>query len=239
MNTLHALPALSSLSALLMLAACAPKYYSPNAQNVPLLTAQGEATVSGGINADASRADARGAWAVGRNLALQASTALYFPRDDDSGNGGSGALFEAGAGYFKPLPNRLVFETWGLVAYGGLENHFETGNPNGKLNANLTRVSILPALGYKHPAFEAAVSSRVAMLNYFNVSGSLTRDGASEAHYLRENRMQYLVEPAITVRSGLKSVKAEAQAGWSVNLTDDAFPQDGSWLSLGIVYLIR
>jgi hypothetical protein len=224
------------LASLAFLGACAPKYYSSNAQNVPLLTSKGEGSASASINPDASRADARGALAVGENVGVLANAAVFFPRDDDSGNGGSGGLFELGVGYFKPLQNNLVFETYGLVAYGGLENHFEGANPNGKLNANLVRVAVQPAFGYKHRNFEAAASSRLAMLNYFNVDGDLVRGGESEAEYLRDNRMQFLLEPAITLRAGIDLLKAEAQLGWSVNLTDDEFPQDKNWASIGLVY---
>ena len=247
MNTTRALPApfktrmtwstaIALIASLGLLGACAPKYYSSNAQNVPLLTSEGEGAISASINPDASRADARGALAVSENIGVLANASVFFPRDDDSGNGGSGGLFEMGVGYFRPLENNLVFETYGLVAYGGLENHFETANPNGKLNANLIRVAVQPAFGYKRRHFEAAASSRLAMLNYFNVDGGLIRDGESEAEYLRDNRMQFLLEPAITLRAGIDILKAEAQLGWSVNLSDDEFPQDKNWASVGLVY---
>jgi hypothetical protein len=241
MNNSRALPAPFVLAALSLafLAACAPKYYSSNAQNVPLLTRQGEGSASASISPDANRADLRGALAVGSNVALLANAALYFPRDNDTGNGGSGGLFEAGVGYFRPLPNNLVFETYGLLAYGGLENHFESANPAGKLNANLIRVAVQPNLGYKSRYFDAAVSSRLAMLNYFNVEGTLVRNGESQQEFLNDNRMQFLLEPAVTLRAGIDVLKAEAQLGWSVNLTDTEFPQDKNWASLGLVYYFQ
>jgi hypothetical protein len=239
MNTTRALPASSAfaaLASLLFLMACAPKYYSPNAQNVPLLRSAGEGSVGASINPEANRADARGAFAVGRSIGLMANASMYFPRDDDSGNGGRGGLFEVGAGYFRPMAHNFVFETYGLLAYGGLENHFETVNPNGTLNANLVRVAVQPAIGYRHRWVEAAFSSRIAMLNYFNVDGDLVRGGESEEEYLRENRQQFLLEPAVTVRAGIGVLKAEAQLGRSLNLGDDTFPQDDLWGSLGLVY---
>lgn len=235
------IPLLGS-AALLALTACAPKYYSGNSQNVPLLTGKGAATGAATINPDGNRAEARGALAVTDRVALQANAALYFPRDDDStGNGGSGGLFELGAGYYAPLAPGFILETFVLAAYGGLENHFpgtvdENPGTNGKLNANLIRVSLQPAIGYKHPYFEAAASSRLAMVNYFNVDGSLVTGGENQQEYLRDNRLQFLIEPAITFRGGLPTLKAEAQIGFSVNLTDDEFPQDDNWASLGLVY---
>jgi hypothetical protein len=233
---------LGSALALQLLGACAPKYYSGNSQNVPLLNGKGAASAGAAINPDGNRADARGALAVTDRMALQANAALYFPRDEDSsGNGGSGGLFELGAGYYAPLPQSLLFETWLLAAYGGLENHFpgtvdENPGTNGKLNANLVRLSLQPGIGYKHRYFEAALSSRLAMLNYFNVGGDLVTGGENQQQYLRDNRLQFLVEPALTFRAGGPSLKAEAQLGWSVNLTESDFPQDKNWASAGIVY---
>ena len=225
----------SVAATLALLSACAPKYYSANSQNVPLLTQQGEGSVGGTVNPEANRAELRGAFAVTENVGVMANAAMYFPRDNDSGNGGKGGLFEAGVGYFRPLSNDFVFETYGLLAYGGVENHFDQA-PAGTLNANLIRVAIQPAVGFKQRYFEAAVSSRVAMLNYFNVNGDLVRDGENQAEYLRDNRQQFLLEPALTLRAGIDVLKAEAQLGFSVNLGDDDFHQDKNWASLGLVY---
>jgi hypothetical protein len=227
------------------LLACAPKYYSANSQNVPLLTAEGEGSVSAAVNTNWNSADFRGAYALTDNLALQGNAAFYFPRDEDStGDGGSGGLFEAGAGYFRPLPHNLVFETYGLLAYGGLENHFPSAandNPGttGKLSANLMRVAVQPALGWKIPYFEAALSARAAMLQYFRVTGNLVTGDGDQQEYLRDNSLQFLIEPALTLRGGADRIKAEFQVGVSANLTDKDFPQDKNWGSLGLIYSFK
>lgn len=235
--------ALAGTAALLLglLSACAPKYYSSNAQNVPLLTAQDEGSVSASINPEFNRADARVAYALTPALALQANAAVYFPQDDSAGDGGSGGLFEAGIGHYRALPNNLVLEVWALGAYGGVENHFTfDGGNGGKLNANLLRVAVQPALGYKSRWVEGALSSRIGMLNYFNIDGDLIQNnGEDQERYLRDNRMQFLVEPAFTLRGGPDALKLEAQLGRSFNVTDDAFPMDDVWASFGVVYLFR
>jgi hypothetical protein len=232
-------PAVVSLA--LAFAACAPKYYSSNSQNVPLFTGKGQAAVSAAINPEAHRAEARGAFATGEAFAVQGNAALYFPPDEDNGNGGKGGLFEGGAGIFLPLAPRLVYETWALVAYGGVENRFpgtvdEHPGTTGTLNANLVRAALQPAVGYKTPYFEAAASARLAMLNYFNVRGNLVTSDGNQQEYLRDHAQQFLVEPALTLRAGLPQVKAEAQLGFSVNVGDGGFPQDDNWASLGLVY---
>jgi hypothetical protein len=243
MNTTH-LPRIAQAGAglllLSLLPACAPKYYSSNSQNVPLLTQQNEGALSATISPELNRAEARGAYAVSPSLALQASGAVYFPQDDSAGDGGSGGLFEAGVGHYRALPNNLVFEIWALGAYGGLENHFtfEGGN-GGKLNANIMRLSVQPAFGYKSRMFESAISSRLAMLNYFNVDGNLVTGGENQQQYLRDNRQQFLLEPALTLRGGLEALKLEAQLGFSVNVTDSEFPQDDNWASVGVVYSFK
>lgn len=230
----------AGLLLLALLSACAPKYYSSNAQNVPLFTEKDEGSVSGSINPEFNRADARVAYAVTPAIALQANGAVYFPQDDSAGNGGSGGLFEVGVGHFRPLPGNLVFELWALGAYGGVENHFTfDGGNGGKLNANLVRVAVQPALGYKSRRVEGAFSSRIGMLNYFNVDGTLIRGNENQQQYLRDNRMQILIEPAVTVRGGLDALKLEAQLGRSFDVTDDAFPRDDAWASVGVVVLFR
>lgn len=190
---------------------------------------------------EAHRAETRGAWALGHATALQGQAVLYFPPDEENGNGGKGSLFEVGMGYYRPLSDRVVYETWGLAAYGGLENHFpgtvdENPGTSGRLNANMVRVAVQPAIGYKMTHFEAALSARLAMVNYFNVGGNLVTAEGNQQEYLRDHRQQILAEPALTLRGGLRHLKAEAQLGFSVNVGDGAFPQDDNWASLGLVY---
>lgn len=230
-----------ALLAGLTTAGCAPKYYAANSQNVPLLTRKGEAALSATVNPELHRAEARGAVALTDMLALQGNGALYFPPDEDNGNGGKGGLFELGLGYYRPLTGTIIYETWGLAAYGGVENTFPgsvNDNPGttGTLNANLLRVGVQPAIGYKTRHFEAAASTRLVALNYFNVGGNLVTSEGNQQDYLRSHRRQFLVEPALTVRAGLPQVKAEAQLGFSVNVGDGGFPQDENWASLGVVY---
>jgi hypothetical protein len=226
--------------AALGLQACAPKYYASNSQTVPLFTEEGQGAASIALNPDLNRAEVRAAYAVGPGLGLQLNSAMYFPRDDSAGDGGSGSLFEAGVGHYRPLPNNLVLELWGLAAYGGLENHFTfTGGDGGNLHASLVRVALQPGLGYKGRRFEAAVSSRLGVLQYFNIRGDLVSGGESQREYLRDHSLQVLLEPALTLRGGLDILKLEAQIGGSVNLTDRDFPQDDNWASLGLVYSFR
>ena len=239
MSTTRALPA---LFACLALAACAPKFYSANSLHVPLLDKAGSGTASATVNPNGSSADLHGSYAVTNNVGFQANAALYFPKDEDStGNGGNGGLFEVGMGYFRPVVTNVIFETYGLLAFGGLENHFPqsvSGNPgtDGKLNANLVRVALQPALGYKHRYVEVAVSSRIAMLNYFNIGGDLVTGGENQQQYLRDNRIQFVADPALILRGGLPRLKAELQIGQSYNLGNPDFPQDKGWGSLGVVY---
>lgn len=233
--------AVALTASLLTLTACAPKYYSSNSQSVPLFTDKGQAAVSAAVNPELHRAEARGALAVSDRVAVQGNAALYFPPDEENGNGGKGGLIEGGAGIFLPLTPNIVYETWGLLAYGGVENRFPGSvddNPgtDGRLNANLMRVALQPAIGYKMPWFEAAASARVAMLNYFKVRGNLVTSEGDQQDYLRDHSQQFLVEPAITLRAGWPQVKAEAQLGFSVNMGDGGFPQDDNWASLGVVY---
>jgi hypothetical protein len=235
------------LPALCLLAACAPKYYAPNVQNVPLLTREGEASTSVAMNAELNRFDLHVALAATKHWAFQGNGALWLPphSNPNSTDGGSGALFEFGPGYTMPLPfvsiPNLVLETYLLAAYGAFENHFpddDDGSPDqsGKIRGDLVRISLQPAIGYKLRYFEAAASVRYANLVYLWVEGDLESDDEDQERYIKDRRVQYLLEPALTLRGGLPFLMLEAQAGLSLNMGNGNFPQDNGWGSLGLVY---
>ncbi|HYG53248.1 MAG TPA: hypothetical protein VD905_20250, partial [Flavobacteriales bacterium] len=135
----------------LMQTGCSPIYYSPTTQNVPLFTEGGQTRIAVGGNT--ARLELNSAYAITHRLAVQANGGLLFPKDLDNGNGGSGGFIEAGAGYYMPVGDNFVFESFGLVAYGSVENHFPStvsDNPGttGNIRSNLVRYGIQPAIGF-------------------------------------------------------------------------------------------
>ena len=218
---------------------CSPLFYSPNSQNVPLISHKGDnkLTVAGNGN----QVELQGAYGVTDAFAIQANGGLYIPRNEDNGNGGSGKFFELGAGYFTPIQDNFVFEAYGLIGMGSMENHFPStkeANPQskGEISANVIRVGIQPNFGYKSKHFEAALSSRIVNLMYNNIKGDLIYNSENQIDFLTENKSNFLIEPAITLRAGIERVKLQVQYGYSYNLSNKDFKQDKSFLTVGLSF---
>ena len=238
------------LTSVLALAACSPVFYSPSSQHVPLLSEEKEFTASAGyIGAESAEGMAlKAAYALSPNWGLMAGGSLYFDGEThENSPSGSGGYMEAGAGYFKKVGRKFVFETYGLVGFGGMNNRFPQSvadypNTNGKIEANLIGIAIQPSFGFKSQYFDAALSLRTSSVNYTNIRGSLITQNSdqetagSQQAYLSDHRSNFLFEPAITLRGGLEFLKLQVQTGVSLNLTHPDFPQDASWVSVGLIY---
>ncbi len=218
-------------------ASCSPKFYTSNTQNVPLISEKSETnlTLSGNVN----QVEFEGAYGISKNIAIMANGGLFIPSDLDNGNGGSGKFIELGGGYFKPLTENWVFESYGILGFGSFENHLpstQSDNPqtNGDISANILRVGVQPNFGYKSKYFSAAVSSRIVNLSYSKVKGDLIFEGENQIDYLEDNSSNFLIEPALTVRGGLEKFKLQLQYGYSWNLSNSNFWQDKSFLTIGL-----
>ena len=224
------------------LASCNPKFYSPNSQNVPLISSKGEKNLT--VATDLARVDVQGAYGVTQNIAVKANAGFFFPEDLDNGNGGSGKVFEIGVGYFKPLPNNFVFETYAIAGFGSFENHMpstlaSSPQTTGNISANISRFGIQPNFGYKTKKFSAAVSSRFISLNYNKIEGDLIFDGVNQLTYLKDNSSNFLIEPAITLIGGFEKVKLQLQYGYSFNVSNSNFKQDKNYVTIGLNFNLK
>ncbi len=222
---------------ILVLASCSPKFYTPNTQNVPLLTEKGETNLT--LAGNTNQVEFQGAYAVTQHFALQANGGLFIPADLDNGNGGSGKFIEVGGGYFNPIDEHWVFEAYGLIGIGNFENHFPSSlidypETTGDISANILRVGIQPNFGYKSKYFSAAISTRISNISYNNIQGSLVFDDDNQIDYLEDNSSNLLFEPALTVKGGIEKFKLQLQYGYSFNLTNADFMQDESFFTVGI-----
>ena len=223
-----------------MFISCSPTYYVPNTQNVSMLSEQGD--FSGNLAGNIDQLEVQAAYAVSDHIGIMANTGFFFPKDEENGSGGSGNLFEGGIGYFTPIGDEgFLFETFGLVGVGNVENHFTTrddGKTHGDLKAGLFRAAIQPAISFKSKYFSASASSRLAYLNYTSVSGDLIYHDVDQINYLKENNTQMLIEPAITLRGGIDVVKLQVQLGTSLNLTDPDFRQGSNYITAGLHFTL-
>ncbi len=218
-------------------ASCSPIYYTPNTQNVPLISQKGETNLT--LSGNANQIEFQGAYGIAENIAIKANGGLFIPSDLDNGDGGSGKFIEFGAGYFMPIQEGFVFEAYGIVGFGGVENHFPSTKEDypltkGEISANIFRIGVQPNFGYKSKYFSAAVSSRIVHLSYNNIKGDLMFDQTNQMDYLESNSSNVLLEPALTVRGGLEKIKLQVQYGYSLNLSNSSFRQDGSFLTIGL-----
>jgi hypothetical protein len=226
----------------ILMTGCNPIFYTPNTQNVPLISQKGETNIT--LSGNGNRVELQGAYGVTDGFAVNANGGLFIPANLSNGNGGSGKFMEIGGGYFNPVSNHLVFETYGIIGLGSMENHLPTTvtqNPQttGNISANIFRYGIQPNFGYKSKYFSAAISSRIVSLNYSNVMGNLIFEGKNQVDYLNENRSSVLLEPALTLKAGLEMVKLQIQYGYSLNLTNSNFRQDNPFLTVGLNFFFK
>lgn len=221
----------------IVLVSCSPKYYSPNTQNVPLISEQGETNLT--LSGSDKQVEFHGAYGVADGFAIQANGGLFIPVDEDNGDGGSGKFAELGLGYFTSFNEYWVFETYGVAGIGTVENHLPSSledhpGTTGKLSANTFRIGIQPNFGFKSKYFSAAISSRFVNLSYSKIRGDMMFDNVNQNDYLNNNSSNFLIEPALTLRGGFENFKLQLQYGYSFNVTKYNFRQDHSILTLGL-----
>ncbi len=221
----------------LSLTACTTTYYIPNTQNVPAIDAKGTTAVTLAGNGD--QLEFQAAYGITDGLAVQANGAWYIPRDEESGNGGSGRLLEIGPGWFHSINERWLFDAYGLVGFGRVENHFPSTLPTappttGRIEAQLMRYAVQPGITFRSKYFTATGSMRAGYLTYNNIEGTLLLDGIQQENYLAANDAHFLVEPTLTLRGGIDRIKLQLQLMQSLNITDSEFKQENTLLTLGI-----
>lgn len=227
---------LSAVLCAFTLFACQPKYYIPNSQQVTMFTEEGDANLS--LNGDGNQFELQAGYAFSDQFSAQANFSRFAPRDQDNGNGGSGWLLEGGPGFYKPFGDDFVFETYGIVGIGAVENHFpsraDSTNLDPRIEATALRLSLQPSISKLYDKFSIGLSTRVSSLNYANIKGNLTFDNEDQIAFLTENKSNLLIEPAITARFGTEKVRAQAQYGFSFNASNTEFLQNRQYLSVGV-----
>ena len=206
-----------------LMSGCTHYFYLPNSHNVPLLHEKNDARLSLGSytgtdgSTSASGFEFQGSYAVTNKVGIMAS---YMHASGSSGEEyGRGAYADVGAGYFTAGKSKhFVFETFGVIGYGGAENRFSNF---ATCKVNFTKVFVQPTLGYKSKNFDAAFSWRLASLHYasFGFNGQLTEADMNGIRTLETNPDFILSEPGITLRFGFEDLKIQVQTGTSGSLS--------------------
>src|SRR5690554_5521129 len=92
---------------------CNPKFYTPNTQNVPLISEKGETDLT--ISGNGNQVEFQGAYGITNHFAVKLNGGLFIPTDGTNGNGGSGKFAEVAGGYFKPIGDNWFFKRMDLL----------------------------------------------------------------------------------------------------------------------------
>lgn len=214
---------------------CSPCYYTPNAQNVPLLDEGREGialfSFQGGLYTRGINLQT--AFSPFNHLGFmfnyqhfwtdysKITGYNFWTGDGDSEDGEiRGNLTELGAGYFLPFQEKFIFEVYSGLGWGSVKNeiHFVGYNHSSHLRSTVksNRYFIQPAIGWspnKH--FEIAFSNRFCLLEYKDLSIK-TGDKTDIYEVARiDNNPLFLFEPAVTIRIGGENIKFQYQACYS------------------------
>ncbi len=207
---------------------CAPRYYAPNAVNVPVFKGADELSFSGLVSGGGVQADA--AYSVTDNFFAQGAATFYKPESDAYSNKGEATLMEIGLGYFKQLQGNFSWGASGTVGFGNISLKYP---PTGKLDAKGMRFAGQPYIAYKNNWFEGVFSTRLSQVNYKDITGQVLYDGVEQTDYLRANASQFFIEPAITVRVGYKHLHLQLQNVGCFDVTDPDFRYDKNTFTVG------
>jgi len=216
--------------------ACSPKYYSPTTQQVTLFEEEGDINLS--VTGDGTKYEAQAAYAFTDRYAAAINFSRFVPVEVNDADRGSGYMFELGPGYYTSVGEDFIFEAYGMLGIGAFENQFsnpfDTLTLGGTISANALRLGVQPSFGYKRDNFSVALSSRIANLTYTEIDGNLIVDGVDQITYLKDNRNNFFIEPALTFRIGFEQVQLQFQYATSFNLNNPDLPRDRNMISLGI-----
>ncbi|MBC7382193.1 MAG: hypothetical protein H7296_04265 [Bacteroidia bacterium] len=219
--------------------------YRSTMLNTPLFSAKKEIAIA------ATTTNFQAAYSVTDHIGVMANG--YFEQQDAPidrvGNGGKGFLGEIGAGYFRkiyPKPE-IIFETYGGIGYGHMSQFKNYSDPmNGfavqqrSLTANGLKMFIQPAIGYKLRLFEISAGLRYSNISYLNIkTKNWPVERLYDDHFDELNLNYSFIEPAITLRAGIRNVKIQFQYLYCIKLSNGSINYNKELYSLGIFIKIH
>ncbi len=230
---------------------CVHYYYAPSSNNVPLFKEKGEARIQAQYTSTAAQADdaadgfeIQTAYAAGNHTALQLNFFHASENEQEYGSG-SGNYIESAYGYFKPFAkNRLVFETYGGLGFGSVNNVFKnTSNYiTEQAKTSITKFFVQPSLGFTTKYFDVAFSSKFSLVNLGLNNSTLSKENNDyDYEYvesLRKGRSYFFWEPGLMLRGGFEHVKVVMQLTETI-MSDDTQPISNGSISLGLAITLN
>jgi hypothetical protein len=240
------------------LTGCFREFHTPIVQQATLFKEAGEARVQGhlGMTESAQTADMQAAMALTNRWAVQMSAQLArgWGGDDPSIEKGQGGQYTAGLGYYRPIGRFWVVENYAGLGFSHQRHWFPFNRVHDQnagwhyFNQNLPVPGFSsftftgaffytqPAIGFRWKYVEAALSTNFQLGGLY--SGRV--ENVVEANLDRQNYLNnhqlFLVEPAFTVRLGLKRLKLQGQMALSYEFGDNQLYLAPMRLSFGAVY---
>ena len=125
---------------------------------------------------------------------------------------------DLGLGYFNKIKNNMLFEVYAGAGYGKCD-HFHEIYGGGfyydyHFSSNQLKFFIQPGIGFSKGTKEFAFSAKLVNINFLDVNlydYYPEYEYIKEAEYIVNNSAYYLIEPALTFRSGGEITKFSLQ----------------------------
>lgn len=213
------------LIASVLFTSCSHVYYVQHTHNVPLFNESKEARISGNWNEgyESSSVEIQGAYAVTDHIGIALNAMTSWGGSVEGHNYGRGKYIDAAVGYYQPVLKKIVLETYAGVGNGYQKHAYSDyyDYQNGWARLSYNKIYLQPSVGISLAhCFDAAVSARLALVNFYNVS-YYTEDQfhRDDLNYL-ENNAHIMFEPAFTLRGGWKYFKIQTQLSLIEPLND-------------------
>ena len=223
----------------LFLISCTQYYYAPNVQNVPLFTEKNDLRLAGsyGFGVSARYLELQSAYSASNHIGVM----LNFMRASETifdTYAGKGYYYEGAVGYYKPIKPDGSFEVYGGFAIS--DQHHKNGSSGGDEYLTFTKMFIQPSIGSTANGFDIAFSTRFSRVafNKIDYTNFTYINSPSALDDLTNNKVSFLLEPALTTRMGWKNFKIQAQFQRSINLTNSDLPFELYNINFGIYITI-
>ena len=199
--------------------------YIPNTQNVPMLEEKGDIKVELGTK------DLQVAYGVTDHLGIMVNG--YYNKNDWSVVSGEfdnqylskRTLVEGGLSYYTTMGEKGRFEVYGGAGYGKVQYDYELYESavlteTNTFGINMMRAFLQPAIGIQSDNFGLAFSTRLAGVSFSNIDSvgyspvELESEGLNEL----EDNMFIFMEPALTLRLGIKYAQLQFQPYYNLQI---------------------
>jgi hypothetical protein len=221
----------------IILTSCHHTYYVSSIQNVPLFREKNEFHLAGSyaIGDESESGELQTAYSITNYLGIMANVMKTKTGNFEKMDYVSGLNYDFGIGFFRPIGSKAVFEVYS--GYGRNRQHHEystsqynsaTGTDefysDGDAWLKYRRIYFQPSFGLATDHFDVAASVRLNQLWYTYINSDVV-DHPEDIQILNmlNDRNHYMLEPAITLRTGWRYFKVQFQASYAkyLNNLDD------------------